>query len=102
MDVPVVVPLKDLAHLRSVARGIPVRRETHHLALAAPCFEAEIVGDGRVEEADRMRQAHAVLALDAGPLPAPEPRRDVFPGSVDGEDRRLVERREEERAGGMR
>src|SRR5439155_772592 len=84
-------PANDVAHRLVVAVGITVGRETHHLALAAPGPEAEVVGDGGVDEPERVRQADRMQPLDAGAATPPEPRRDVLPRAIHRENGGLLD-----------
>ena len=73
--------------------GLPVRREPHDLVLAGIHPEPEVVGERRVEEAERVREVDLPLDREfrspadthrsGGPLPHP----------VHGQDHRLRERR---------
>ena len=99
---PVAVELHELAHLREEALGVAVGREAHHLALVAVLREAEPLRDGRVEDPERVREEHAVEHLEPVAAAVAEHRRGEVAEAVEREHRRLVERRDEERARGVR
>ena len=98
----VAVELHELAHLRQEALGVAVRREAHHLALVAVLREAEPLRDGRVEDPERVREEHALEHLEPVAAAVAEHRRREVAEAVEREHRRLVERRDEERARGVR
>ena len=89
---------------------LAVRRHAHDLVLAVVHLEAEEGGEGRVEQAERVREARLLEQLDAvlsapSPqvaLPTPSVAGGPLADAVDGQDRRLLERRAEEGAGGVR
>ena len=91
----VVVDLLDVA-------GLAVRREAHQLVLAAVDLEAGVVREGRVQQAEGVRevdlleQAQAIAAAEAEGAGRP------LPHAVEGEDGGAGEGRGEERAGGVR
>ncbi len=89
------VELDELAHLREVAR-LAVRREAHHLALVAVVRKAEPLGDGGVEDPERVRVEHALEHLVAVAVALGEHRRGEVAEAVDREDRRVLEGRDEE------
>ena len=81
--------------------GLAVGGEAHQLVLARVHPEAAVVGEGRVEEAERVREVEladhldlvAPAHADAGGGPLADP--------VEGEDRGAVERRRVEGRGGV-
>ena len=85
----------------AVAR-FAVRRQPHHLVFARVHLEAGVVGEGRIQQAERVRKPQFVGQVDPVAAADPARRGRPFPDAVDGEDRRLFERRREERAGGVR
>ncbi len=91
------VELHELAHLVEVAR-LAVGGEAHHLALVAVVREAEPLRDGGVEDPERVRVEDALEHLEAVPVALGEHRRGEVAEAVDREDRRVLERRDEERA----
>ena len=98
-QLPVVLrPADEVAHRPVEALGVPVGREAHDLPLTAPGPEAEVVGHRRVDEAEGVRQADRMQPINPGSTPPAEPRRDVLPGAVEREERRLVEGRHVEAA----
>ena len=99
---PVAVELHQLAHSIEELLGVAVRRETHHLALVAVLREPEPLRDGRVEDPERVREQDAVEDLERVVAPVAEHRRGEVAEPVERQHRRLVERRDEERARGMR
>ena len=81
---------------------LAVGGQAHDLVFAAVDAKAGIVGEGRVEQAQRMREADLVGQFDAVAAADAEAGGRPFAHAVDGEDRRLVEGRREEGAGGVR
>ena len=96
----VAVEADDVAHHVEVAR-LAVGGEAHDLALVAPRAEAQVLRDRRVGHAQRVRVEHAREDLHVGPAAVGEHRAGEVPEAVDREDRRLLEGRDEERAGEM-
>ena len=82
--------------------GVAVGREAHHLALVAVFREAEPLRDGRVEDPERVREEDAVEDREAGAVALREHRRGEVAEAVHGEDRRILERRDEERTRDVR
>ncbi len=91
----------DLAQLADEA-GLAVGREPHHLVFVAEAEEAEVLRDGGVENPQRVREEDAVEHLDAIAAAARQHRRHEVAEAVDGEQRRLLERRAEEGGGEVR
>ena len=83
-----------------VAR-LAVRREAHQLVLARVDAEPREVGERGIEEAERVRKADLVRQLDAVAASRAVGRRGPLADAVHRQDRRLLERRREERAGGV-
>ena len=81
---------------------LAVGRQAHQLVLARVDREAAEVGEGRVEQAQRVRKAQLVRERDAVAAADAEAGRGPFADAVEREDGRLVERRGKERAGGVR
>ncbi len=75
--------------------------QPHQLVLAAVDLEAAVVGEGRVEQAERVGELDVIEQADAVPLANADRRRAPLAHPVEGDDRRLVEGAGEERAGGM-
>jgi len=94
-ETPVVVDLDELADLVHVTGG-PVRRHPHHLVLPVVDPEAEVAGEGAVEEAEGVGEVDLVREFD--PVAPPDAVRGGVPlaDAVDREDRRLLERGAEE------
>ncbi len=80
---------------------LAVGGESHELVLAGVDLEAAVVGERGVEQAERVREPQ--LGVEADPVAAPDALRRgrPLPDAVEGEDRRLLERRGEERARGV-
>ena len=95
------VELHELAHLVEVAR-LAVGREAHHLALVAVVREAEPLRDRGVEDPERVRVEDALEHLELVAVALGEHRRGEVAEAVDGEDRGVLERRDEERARDVR
>ena len=94
--------LHELAHLLAVDVGVAVRGEAHHLALVAVLREAQPLRDGRVEDAERVREEHAVEHVEVVAVAEREHRRGEVAEAVHRQDRGLLERRDEERARDVR
>ena len=77
---------------------LPVGREAHQLVLARVHLEAGEVGEGGVQQADRMREADLVRQLDAVAPPGPERGGGPLADAVHREDGGFVERGRKERA----
>ena len=75
--------------------------QAHQLVLAAVDLEAAVVGERRVEQAERVGELDVVDQADAVPLADAEGGRAPLADAVEREDRRLVERAGEEGAGGV-
>ncbi len=108
VDEEVEVELEDVAlrthdppHLVEKARRA-VRREAHHLALVAVLREAEPLGDRGVEDPERVREQDALEHAERGSAALREHRRGEVAEAVDGQDRGVLERRDEERARDVR
>ena len=81
---------------------LAVGGQAHELVFAGVDLEAGVVGEGRVEQAERVREPELVRQLDpVAPADAEAGGRPLA-DAVEREDRRLLERRREERAGGVR
>src|SRR5262249_37117341 len=101
-EAPALVPAQDALEDRIDALGGAVRRGPHPVPSAAPGGAPEALRKRGVEEPAGVRDPEGGGADEARPLPRPEPRRDVLAGAVDRQDRGLLERREVERARGVR
>ena len=80
---------------------LAVGGQAHQLVLAAVDPEAAIIGQGRVEQAERVGEAKLVRQVDRRPAAHPEAGGGPLADAVHGEDRGLVERRGVEGAGGV-
>ncbi len=87
-----------LAELVEVA-GLAVGRQAHHLALVAVLGEAEPLGDGGVDDAERVGVEDLALDLDVAVAPAAPHGGHEVAKTVQREHRGLVEGRGEEGAG---
>src|SRR5262249_44157874 len=76
-----------------------VRRQSHELVFAAIDAEADVGGEGGIEQAEAVRKAKLFPQLDAVAATHAERRRRPLTDAIKREDRRLVERRGEEGAG---
>ena len=83
-----------------VAR-LAVRREAHQLVLARVDAEPREVGERRIEETERVRKADLVGQLEAVAASRAVGGRGPLADAVHRQYRRLLERRREERAGGV-
>ena len=91
----------NVAH-RLQHRRLAVRRQAHDLVFVAVVREPEELGDGRVEDAERVREADLTVDVDALVIAAPPHRADKVAESVDGKHGRVAERSHEECRGEMR
>ena len=76
---------------------LAVGREAHELVLAGVDLEAGEVGERRVEQAERVREADLADQLELVALADAERGRRPLADAVDGEDGRLLERRRDRR-----
>jgi len=76
--------------------GLAVGGEAHHLVLVAEAEEAQVLGDGGVEEPQRVREVDAVEDAQVAASPDRRHRRDEVAEAVDREAHRPLERRAEE------
>ena len=82
--------------------GRAVGSQAHHLVLVAIGREPQVLGDREVEEAERVGEVDAIEPVERCPA-ADGPRgADEVAEAVDGADGRLLEGRDEKRAGEMR
>jgi len=79
--------------------GRSVRCHAHDLPLGIVDPESEIGRDGTEQQADGMREANLLDRLDGRSSSDTPTRRRPFAHAVGGDDRRLVKRRDEKRAG---
>src|SRR2546426_7062927 len=93
--------LDDLAH-RWLACRRSVRREAHDLVFVAVIGKAEILGQGLVEDAERMREMDPPLDADLPPATHSPGGAGKVAEAVDRNDDRLVEGRHVKRRGQMR
>jgi len=81
--------------------GIAVRGQPHELVLPGIDPEAQIVGEGGVEQPDGMGEAHLLEEGDVVVPAVADGGGGPFPDAVDGQDRRFGKGRGEEGAGGV-
>ena len=81
--------------------GLAVRRQAHQLVLAAVDLEAAVVGDGGIQQPQRMRKLNLTRQLDAIAAADAEGRGAPFADAIQRQNRRLLERAREEGAGGV-
>ena len=81
--------------------GPAVRRQPHQLVFAAVDLEPAVVGEGRVEQPERVRKLHLLRQLDRVAAADADRGRRPLADAVERQDGGLVERAREERAGGM-
>src|SRR5262245_9979539 len=81
---------------------LAIGSQTHDLVFAGVDLEARIVGEGGIEQAERVGPLKLLVDLDV--VPAPDAHRCGCPlaDAVDREDGRFLERRRKERARGVR
>ena len=97
----VLVEVDHLLHDPVEVDGLPVGGEAHHLVLGAVDLEAEVVGEGAVEEPQAVREADLLEHRDVGALADAVGRRRPLADAVHGEDRRLLEGGGQEARGGV-
>jgi hypothetical protein len=79
--------------------GGAVRRQPHDLVLVAVVREAQVLRERQVEQAERVREEHAVTHVERRAPSVPDRRADEVAKPVDRADRRLVEPARVERTG---
>ena len=94
--------IDELAQNRLGEARLAVRREPHQLVFAAVDREPAVVGERGIQQPQRVRKVQLLGQRDAIAAAHPEARRRPLADAVNRQDRRLVERRREERAGRMR
>ena len=90
-----------LPHLVDIAR-LAIGRHAHHLVFALVDLEAEERGERAVQQSQRVREHHLLANLDLIAAPYAPRARHPLAHAIHRQDRRLFERRAQERAGGMR
>ena len=77
---------------------LAVGREPHDLVLAGVDLEADVIGEGRVEQAERVRESGSPSASSSSlPRPIASRRRRPLADAVHGQHRRLLERARDRR-----
>jgi hypothetical protein len=71
---------------------LAVRRQAHHFVFARIDLEPGVVGEGRVQEAERVRKMQLFQHLQPMAITEADARGRPFADAVDGEDRGLLER----------
>src|SRR3990172_7863991 len=79
-----------------------VRRETHELVFTGVDLESGEVGEGRVQEADRVREMNFLEQRDLVALALHYRGRGPLADAIHGENERILEWRRIERRGGVR
>ena len=82
--------------------GLAVRREAHHLELVSVLGKAEVLRDGEIQHAERMREIDASADADPRAVEDAPRRADEVAESVDRTDGGAVERADVRRARQMR
>ena len=80
---------------------VAIGGQAHQLVFAAVDPEAAIIGHGRVEQAERVREAELMRQVDRGPSSDAKAGGGPLADAVDGQDGGLLERRRVEGAGGV-
>ena len=80
---------------------LAVGREPHHLVFARVDLEAGVVGEGGIEQTERVREVDLADHLQAVAVSQRQRRRGPFADTVHRQHGRALERRREEGAGGM-
>ena len=93
---------ESLVVLVFLAVHLAVRREAHDLVLGVVDAESEVCGDRGVEEAEGVRELDVLDEVDVVVLADADGGRAPLSDAVDGHDRRLLERAEQERGRGVR
>jgi len=91
LEATVAVRPNDLVHLVDIA-GDAERRHPHHLVLPVVHLESEERREGAVEQAEGVRKPDLLRQPDLGAAPDAEAGGGPLADTVDGQDRRLVER----------
>src|SRR5262245_30877840 len=81
--------------------GAPVGRQAHHLVLAGVDLEAQVVGEGRVEQTDRVREGDLPQRGQLAAVAEPGRRRRPLADAVHAQDGGAREGRRVERGGGV-
>ena len=100
-EAAIVFEIDQMPVNRLLIKRPPVGREAHQLVLPAVDLEPAIVRKRGIQEPERMRKLNPIRQLDPVPAPDAHRRRRPFPDAVERQDRRLVKRTREERAGGV-
>ena len=109
-----VVEIRDIQPERSVVLEVDqvvedevavdrlaVGRQAHQLVLARVDLEARVIGEGRIEQAERVGKMDLLDGRQGRPLANADRRRRPFADPVHGQDHGLVERRGIKRAGSV-
>ena len=80
---------------------LAIGRQPHHLVFAGIDLEAGVVGGGRIQQAERMREMNFLKDLQLAAVADRGRGRRPFADAVHGQHRRALERRGVERRGGM-
>src|SRR5438552_18252032 len=96
-----------LSQRDDLARRVPARRravgrQAHDLVFVTVIGKAEILGQGLVEDAERVREMHPALDADLRPATDPPGGAGKVAQTIDRNDNRLVEGRDVECRGQMR
>ena len=91
----VFLEVDDVVQDRVLELRLAVGREAHHLVLARIDLEAGVVGEGRVEQAERVREVDLLQHLELVALAEAERRGRPLADAVHAEDRGLLEGRRE-------
>ena len=82
--------------------GFAVRRQAHDLVFARIDLESRVVGERRIEQAERVGKMQLGFEMDLVAFAIAVGGRRPFPDAVDGQNRRGIKRRREESTGGVR
>ncbi len=91
-----------LAQYRRRVARLAIRREPHQLVFAVVDRESAVVGKRRVQQPDRVWKPQLALDLDAVAAPDAETGGRPFPGAIERQDCRFLERRGEKGACSVR
>src|SRR4029077_16791660 len=85
--------IKDMIENRLNVFRLAIGREPHDLVLAGVHLEPGVIGEGGIEQTERMRKVEFLADLEIIAVADGERRGAPLPYSVEGENRRLFERR---------
>ena len=97
----VLLEVDDLVEDQVLEPRLAVGREAHDLVFTRVDLEAGVVGKGRIEQSQRMREVQLFQHLEAVALAVAQRRGRPLADAIHGQDGGFLERRGKERRGGM-